>query len=297
MKKAGEFIKSLLNKAGFDTNSKEFIDLLSKSEFSNTEIPSAITDAINEKLITVDQAKNDTTIKSHFTAMALDPFNNNVVKWLKDAGYEDADIAEITADKSTYKKVERALEKVAEAKEKAAKSGSGKDLKEYQDKINALTQQVSGFEAEKNKAVAEVTNRYETQIFETEFENVLRSKPLPGMFAPDIELTTAKSLVQKALAEKNAVAKKIDGKIRLVNKDDEKIFIFGKDGKELSFDSLTEQTLADNKFLKVSEPAKPTPQNGNHYRQSGGQQNDPPPLNQAALDAIAQIDGTLQSQQ
>ena len=252
MKKAGEFFKSLLDKAGFDTNSKEFIDLLSKSEFANTEIPTALTDAISEKLITVEQAKNDTTIKSHFTAMALDPFNNNVVKWLKDAGYEDGEISEITSDKSTYKKVERALEKIAEAKEKAAKSGNGKDLKEYQDKINALTQQVSGFELEKKKAIEEVTNRYENQIFEQEFENVLRSKPLPGMFAPDIELTTAKQLVLKALAEKNAVAKKIDGKIRLVNKDDEKIFIFGKDGKELSFDSLTEQTLADNKFLKVS---------------------------------------------
>jgi hypothetical protein len=292
MKKAGEFIKSLLDKAGFDTNSKSFIDLLSKSEFSNTDIPDEISETISTKLITTEQAKNDPVIKSHFTAMALDPFNTNVEKWLKDNGIEDAEIKEITADKSTYKKVEKAIEKIKEAKEKAAKSGSGKDIQEYQQKLNALTQQIAGFEKEKADAVNEVVNRYETQIFDQEVNSILRSKPLPGTLAPDIELTVARQLIEKSLAEKNARAKKIDGKIRIVSKDDENIFIFGKDGKELSFDSLTEQTLADNKFLKVSTPQTPA-NNGGQHRQSGGQQNDQPQLNQASLDALQQLDESL----
>jgi len=292
MKKAGEFIKSLLDKAGFDTNSKSFIDLLSKSEFSNTDIPDEISETISSKLITTDQAKNDPVIKSHFTAMALDPFNTNVEKWLKEDAIDEAIIKEIASEKSTYKKVERALQVVKEAKEKAAKSGSGKDLQEYQQKLNALNQQIAGFEKEKADAVNEVTNRYETQIFDQEVNSILRSKPLPGTLAPDIELTVARQLVEKSLAEKNARAKKIDGKIRLVSKDDENIFIFGKDGKELSFDSLTEQTLADNKFLKVSTPQPPA-NNGGQHRQSGGQHNDQPQLNQASLDALEQLNESL----
>jgi len=201
--------------------------------------------------------------------------------------------AEVLADTSTYSQFEKTVKKIAELKEKQSNSGNKGEKADLEKKINELAAELSKVakqkEDEKIAAVNEVTQRYENQFLEMNIDSIIGSKNLPGQFAKEIEVKIAKEFVNKKLAEKNAVLKNIEGKLRLVSKDDEKLFIFDA-GKEISFDSLTEMALAENKFLKVSG-GNPPPANG-FNRNNGGQ--NPPKQNAATNLALSEIDIALE---
>ena len=283
-------IKKLLTKANYDLNSEAYRELIGKKELM-LEVPDDVDSSLTS-LMGMTEAKNNIEIKKHYKAEALDPFNNNLPKWLKDLGADDETIEAISKDANTYNKVEVALKKIAELKSKDAESGSKGDKAELEKKINELSAQLSKITSdaakEKEEAIAAITNKYETEFTELEIQRILSGKPLPGQFDNEVEVKIAREFLNKKLAEKGAAIKKIDGKLKLVAKDDEKMLIFDN-GKELDLSTLTDMALADNKFLKVSgngggTPPTPTP---------GGQQ--PPKTNAASREALSQIDEMLKS--
>ena len=121
-----------------------------------------------------------------------------------------------------------------------------------------------------------------------QIDSIIGSKQLPGQFPKDIEMKIAREFVEKKLSEKGAIVKNIEGKLRLVSKDDEKLFIFDA-GKEVSYDSLTEMALAENKFLKVSG-GTPPPTNG--FNRNNGV--NPPKQNATTNLALSNIDTALE---
>jgi hypothetical protein len=180
-----------------------------------------------------------------------------------------------------------AIKKIAELKSKVDGAGKGEKA-ELERKINELSAQLSKAAndalLEKENAIKEITNRYETEFTEMEINRIISGKQLPGQFGTDVETEIARKFLNKELEKRGAQIKKIDGKLKLVAKDDEKLLIFDN-GKELDLDTLTDMALADNKFLKVSGnggglPPTPTP----------GQ---PPKITPVASNAISQIEEAL----
>jgi hypothetical protein len=282
-------LKKLLTKAGFDTESESYRKLIGLKELV-VDIPDDVDTSLTS-LMGLTEAKNNIDIKKHYKAEVLDPFNNKLPIWLKELGADDDTIKAITEDANTYNKVEVALKKIAELKSKAADIGSKGDKAALEQKINDLSAQLSKIATDaakdKDDAIAAITNRYETEFTELEIQRILSGKPLPGQFDSEVEVKIAREFLNKKLAEKNAIIKKIDGKLKLVAKDDDKMLIFDS-GKELDLSTLTDMALADNKFLKVSgngggNPPSPT---------QGGQ---PPKTNAAAQSAEAHIDEMLKA--
>jgi hypothetical protein len=282
-------LKKLLTKAGFDTESESYRKLIGLKELV-VDIPDDVDTSLTS-LMGLTEAKNNIDIKKHYKAEVLDPFNNKLPIWLKELGADDDTIKAISEDANTYNKVEVALKKIAELKSKAADSGSKGDKAELERKVNELSAQLSKIATDaakdKDDAIAAITNRYENEFTELEIQRILSGKPLPGQFDSEVEVKIAREFLNKKLAEKNAIIKKIDGKLKLVAKDDDKMLIFDN-GKELDLSTLTDMALADNKFLKVSgngggSPPSPT---------QGGQ---PPKPNAAAQSAEAHIDEMLKA--
>ena len=279
-------IKKLLTKSGFDTTSDAYKQLINLKELI-VDIPDDV-DASLSALMGMNEAKNNIDIKKHYKAEALDPFNNKVGGWLKEFGVDDETIKAVTEDPNTYNKVEVALRKIAELKSKD--SGSKGDKAELEKKINELSAQlskvVSDKDTERNDAVAAITAKYDGEFTEMEINRIIGGKQLPGQFGLDVETRIAREFLNKKLAEKGAVIKKVDGKLKLVAKDDDKMIIFDN-GKELDLDTLTDMALADNKFLKVSDNGGGTPP-----RSPQGAQ---PKLNYASNTALNQIDEALKA--
>jgi hypothetical protein len=287
-----EYFVQLCEKAGVDTKDTQLIDLLSKSDLAKVQVADELVEKINKNILTKDEAKNSPELKKHFYGNALDPINKKLNAFFDEYQFDDATKAEILSDTSTYTQFEKTVKKIAELKEKQSNSGNKGEKADLEKKINELAAELSKVakqkEDEKTAAVNEVTNRYENQFLEMNIDSVIGSKNLPGQFSKEIEIKIAKEFVNKKLAEKGAVLKNIDGKLRLVSKDDEKLFIFDA-GKEISFDSLTEMALAENKFLKVSGGTPPA--NPGSNRNNGA---NPPQQNATTNLAMSNIDAALE---
>lgn len=282
-----ETLEKLLQKAGVDTSSDEFTSLIQKKELL-VEIPDTINTSLTS-LMSLNEAKNNQQIKSHFKAEALDPFNNKIVNWLTEHGVDEATAKQISEDNNTYNKVEVAIKKIAELKDKQSNSTSKGQTAELERKINELSAQlsktVSEAQREKEEAINAIRQQYDNEFTEMQINQIIASKPLPGQFGVDIETKIAREFLNKKLAEKNAALKKIDGKLKIVAKDDDKLLIFDN-GKELDLDTLTNLALAENKFLKVSDNGGGTPP-----KSTTGT---PPKTNQATKSAIDEINRALE---
>lgn len=286
--KAGDLFHNLLKAAGFDTTDKAFIDVLSKAEFANTELPESISNALTNNLLTIESAKNNPLIKKHFVGNALSPINEKIEALLTEFGVDDATKAEITANPNTYEKYVTTVKKIAELKEKAAGSNNKGQTAELEKQINELNQKLSLAATEAKTQVDSIRNEYENRIMNREIDYTLSSKPLPGQFDRDVEVNIARQFVEKALAEKGAVLKTIDGKIAIKQKANTDLDIY-ESGNLLTFDALTDMALAANKFIKVSDPnnggGNP---GGNPPKRPNGQQN------ATNNSAIAEIDKALE---
>jgi len=286
--KAGDLFHQLLKSAGFDTTDKAFIDVLSKAEFANTELPESITSALTTNLLTIDAAKNNPTLKKHFVGNALDPINKGIEELIAEYGIDEVTKAEILADQNTYNKYKVAAKKIAELKEKSAGSTSKGEKADLERQINELNKQLSLVATDTQSKIDTIKNEYEQRILNREIDYTLSSKPLPGQFDRDVEVNIARQFVDKALATKGAVIRTIDGRIAVKQKDNPEMDIF-ENGKPLTFDALTDMALAENKFIKVSNPNNGGGNNGGNPRQGASA----PPQNTTTNAALAQIDAAL----
>lgn len=286
--KAGDLFHQLLKSAGFDTTDKAFIDVLSKAEFANTELPESIINALTTNLLTIDAAKNNPTLKKHFVGNALDPINKGIEELIAEYGIDEVTKAEILADQNTYNKYKVAAKKIAELKEKSAGSTSKGEKADLERQINELNKQLSLVATDTQTKIDTIKNEYESRILNREIDYTLSSKPLPGQFDRDVEVNIARQFVDKALATKGAIIRTIDGRIAVKQKDNPEMDIF-ENGKPLTFDALTDMALAENKFIKVSNPNNGGGNNGGNPRQ-GAQA---PPQNTTTNAALAQIDAAL----
>lgn len=274
-----EILEQLLPKIGIQQGTDEFNAIVQNKGVA-FEVPDKVKEAL-PTLLTIDEAKHNPTLKAHYYGNALDPFNKKVETWLKDNGVSDDEAKAISENKNTFEKIEKAIAAIAATKPQTKTNDA-----ELKQKINELNLMLSQQQRERDEAVNSVRNEYEQRFTEQEIDAIIGSKPLPGQFDSEVERKIAREFLNKKLAEKNAAIKRIDGKLKLVAKDDEKMFIFDN-GKELDLDTLTNMALADNKFIKVNgngsaPPPKPT---------QGGE---PPKLNNAANNAMADLDKALE---
>lgn len=274
-----EILEQLLPKIGIQQGTDEFNEIVQNKGVA-FEVPDKVKEAL-PTLLTIDEAKHNPTLKAHYYGNALDPFNKKVESWLKDNGVSDDEAKAISENKNTFEKIEKAIAAIAATKPQTKANDA-----ELKQKINELNLMLSQQQRERDEAVNSVRNEYEQRFTEQEIDAIIGSKPLPGQFDSEVERKIAREFLNKKLAEKNAAIKRIDGKLKLVAKDDEKMFIFDN-GKELDLDTLTNMALADNKFIKVNgngsaPPPKPT---------QGGE---PPKLNNAANNAMADLDKALE---
>jgi len=288
--KAGDLLNTLLKSANFDTTDKAFIDVLSKADFANTDIPESVASALTNNLLTLESAKNNPLLKKHYYGNALQPINDGVEKFLTEFGVDSATIQEIVADQNTYSKYEKAVKKIAEIKEKANNSTNKGHQVELEKQLNELNQKLSLAATESQLKVDSLRNEYEGKMLNREVDFTLSNKNLPGIHDREIETTIARQLVEKALNNKGAIIKNVDGKIAIRQKENPEMDIF-IDGKALTFDALTDMALAENKFIKVSD----TNGNGsNGFNPTPNRGSQAPAQSPTAQSAISNLDIALE---
>lgn len=271
-------LETLLTKAGVDPSNENFLKLIQTKELATIDVPDELSTPMTS-LLSMNEAKKNSELKNHYFATALDPLDGKVKEWAKEYGIDEADLSEILADKSTFNRVEKSIKKIAELKSKSVGADKG-DKEKYTAQINELSQKLSAIANEKQTELDTQRNTYESKLLKQERDFFIGSQPLPGVYAPDVELQMANMFIDKEITKLGGKVVRKDEKIKIVKQDDETFPIFDAKGKEIEFQTLTTAVLAGNKFLKVKGTENPPPP------QRGGTPATPPNVNQEMLDSI-----------
>jgi len=122
----GELINNLTQKAGISADDADLKSLLASPELANIKVPDTLSAAIDSGLLSIDAAKNNhPDIKKKYFADAYDGMDKQLLALVANDTFDQADIDEIKAEKSTSKKAELIVTKLKAAK--ASAKGADKD--------------------------------------------------------------------------------------------------------------------------------------------------------------------------
>jgi hypothetical protein len=248
----GELINNLAQKAGIVSDNPELKALLSSPELATIQVPEILVSTIDKGLLSIEAAKNNhPDIKKKYFADAYDGMDKQLLALVANDTFDQADLDEITAEKSTSKKAEMIVSKLKAAK----KADKGSNAEEWNKKIADANEAARLAKAE----VDTVKNEYESKIKDIHLDAALTAKfgsyktiydDLPAGVKP----ASLKALIQQALQDKKAkFTVDENGTLQVVGIDGSNVF--GSNHVQLTADNLIDQSFAP--ILKVSGPPKP----------------------------------------
>lgn len=264
MERLKKLFENLAKKANVDTTTPEFADFLTK--LNDIELPEEVAVKMESNLYDIESAKNNYTLKQHFTALALNGVDSKVQEAMDELLEDDSIKAELLGIKSTPQRVSALARKIKElesAKAKADGKGDDGKAKKAQEEIDRL---VNEFKAKEQKFQADLqAKENEKNEAISNFKEELFFSGLK--FANDFDLETnqivARQKINKALMEKGA--KKIfnyqTGKFEIKRADDESLDYLDERNNKTSFEDFAKGVLTQHKLLAVTDigASKPTP--------------------------------------
>lgn len=251
-KKLGEYFTELAAKAGIAATDPRLKDVQSIM----TEVPDELITELDGKLTTIEAAKNNATLKSFFTATALNPIDEILEEKLSDFGFSDDEITKFKTEKSTPKRLRSIIDEVKK-KKAAAPAGDKAALQQEIDNLQGL---LAAAATEKTTAISAAQAEANNRILEYAINSVLSTMPYANKDLDlDVNVMTANGIIQKALAEKKAkVIRTSDNKMKLVQVENPDLDYF-ENHKAVTFNDFVKSTLAAKKMLITSEapPAGP----------------------------------------
>lgn len=265
-KNLGDFLHDLLKKAGQNVEDKAVKDFLAGTVMT-LEIPEDVAKGIDNNLLSVSDAKNNhPDIKNHYTKSALDGIDKVIEDILKDLP-EDIK-TEVSAERSSYKRVSLVAAKIKELEEKKSTASKG-DKGELQKQIDQLHKDL----ADKDKVITTTKKEADSNLLkyrvQAKIENLIANyKTTFDELDPTVKAATIQSLLNKELQDKDANLTFDDkDNFTLLKKDGSNYY--GENHQQVDPASFVEQLLSRHKLLittpKPGEkpPIAPQPPGGN----------------------------------
>jgi hypothetical protein len=246
----GQVFNDLAIKAGISADSPALKSLLASPELVNVQVPDELITGIDNGLLSLDAAKNNhPDIKKKYFADAYDGMDKQLLSLVANDTFDQADIDEIKAEKSTSKKAELIVTKLKAAKAQA----KGADKEEINRQLAAAHETARIAKAE----VETVKNTYEGKIKDIQLNAAIKSvfgnyKTIYDDLPAAVKTATLQAIITQGLQDKNAELRTDEqGNLQLVSKDGSNVF--GENHVQLTPQSFLDKTFAP--ILKVSGPA------------------------------------------
>ena len=250
------------------------------------EVPDVTYNLLEKGLLTIDQAKHNSDLKSYYTRQALDTVDAKIGEVI---GEYEIDSPEITATSSSYEKI-KILAGAIRKKEAEKVAASTGDKKTLQDEIAKLNGQIV---AERDKWKADHENLVKTHQGEKKDMIVrgrLASYNYSKQFDREVAQEAANLGFNKRLAQDGGQMILENGNLKLVNAADPALK-FMINNQEVVLNDYMDKFMAESKLIQVNDPAPAQP-TGTHYQAPPAPGYTPSP---AAINLVkqAQIDAGL----
>ena len=132
-----EFIQELSDRVQIDAADEQLKQLVMNPALSSVQIPANLMASVSSKLMTENEAKNNFTIKKHFTGTALSTVDSKIKDLLDEFAFDDETKTNILSEQSTYNRIPMLAKAISDAKERSI-SATGGEKKTLVDKIGEL---------------------------------------------------------------------------------------------------------------------------------------------------------------
>lgn len=264
-----ELISKLAASVGIETSDQGLVNILSNSEITKVSVPEAISNKLLNGLLTVEAAKNNPDIKSHYVAQALNGVDEKVNAALDILGFDEEAKSKILGEKNTYNRIQLLSDLTKSKIEaiKAAKANGAKteDVEKLRNEIIQLNNEMSQLKDSHKSEIESLGEQHNENILKLNIRGLLSGKK----YATDslkidksLILDSAQKAVLTALEAKGAMPI-LDGnnEIKLVRKDNPEM-PFMEANQVVNFNDVMNAALAENNLLAVSNPQNPTPPGG-----------------------------------
>lgn len=255
--KVGTLLADLLTKAGVDTTKPEFASVLAIA----AELPDEAATELNTKLLTVEAARSNPALKSHFHAQVLNGIDKTVEEAMDEHQFSDAVKAEIKALDSANKRVAAVGKKVKELTEAAANAKLG-DKAELAKTVDTLHAQLKAEKDGRKKFEQDLKDQQEASLTDSALESLYRSVQYAGEAPLDVNVMTAKNLVALDMKGKGIRALRDandNNNLKLVRDDGSDYH--DENHNKVRVSDYVSKLLGTNKLLKVTDPKKQQPGN------------------------------------
>jgi hypothetical protein len=250
--KTGDLLNTLAGKIN-QQNNQALIDVLSRQDVQQVDIPDEFANLLAADLMSLDGAKNNASIKSHFTALALNGVDKELGNTVSELGIED-DI--FKSEKDTYGKVRTLSAKIKELVEKKGDSG-GKEKADLVRQINELNAKMAKIIEEHNAEVGSMKQQHEEHLMDFLVQSSLQGKNYANKDIPaEANTKLAKTLLTEALTQRGAKLVKENNVLKLKQASDATLDLYDENHKPVAYDDFVNKVLADYKLLAVSDPKK-----------------------------------------
>lgn len=244
--KVKDFTISALKTAG--VSDAELAEILSAQNTDEIELSENLISKFNSSILTLDSAKANTNLKSHFNAQVYNGLDALVNRMVEENNIDSLSKYDIDSEKSTPKKIEL----LAKALKK-----NGTATPANADEIKGLNEQLLKLKQESETAIRNKDAEFENTLIQMERQNYLATKDYANITDKEIGIKIASEYLNKALSEKGATLVREDGKLKLKSSKDPSLDYY-ENNKAVSYNEFTDGVLAQNNLLKVQTQTTPT---------------------------------------
>lgn len=253
-----ELVYNLFMKSGLPKD-HEFLTTISESKkLADIEVPDDVAQQVEGNLYTYDSASSNPKIKSKLFAEAMNGVDAELDRTMDELGFDEELKNEIKAEKSTPKRAALLTKKVKELESAKAKTSDKGDKSELQNQINTLN-------AEKSRMIADMKSEKDSLLasHENDITSLLVNNSLAsfnyglGDVPKETAILAARLTIDNAMKQEGIRTVREDNTLKLVRNDGTDYY--DKAQNQVDYKSFVERTLASNKLLKTTEPAKQEP--------------------------------------
>lgn len=253
----GDFLNTMAAKLGEQQN-PHLVSLLANNQLTKTDIHDDLANLLNTGLMSLDGAKNNSDVQNHFKPIILKGIDERLDAIAKQFGFE----SELAAEKSTYKRAEIIASKMQSLIDAEKNKNGQPSEKENQlnQQLQQLQSQLQTAIAAKDSEIAQLKQAHESQLLSMLIDAELGDKPYANDSIPrNVNVMTARNLVDAMLKEKGVIAINDNGTLRLKQAENPTLDYMDEGFKPVSFSSFADKVLADSKMLRVSTAGKQQP--------------------------------------
>jgi len=267
----GDLLNKLAVQGGIPATDKELIALLSNAAISTATINDEFANKLQSGLLTIEAAKNDPTLKSYFTALALNALDSELEGLMNEFEIPDEIKTELKTEKSSYKRAAALTKKVKELESKKA-TASGEDKSKLAKQIDDLNRELSTVKQNFDKEKSEMIESHKADRINWELNNYFNGYSYVTPISKEANIKVAQGLINEELIKLGLKIENTDNNLKLLTSAGTDFY---QNNQKVNVKDFIDKTLSTHKVIAIEDKNKQQQQqqqsNFNQFNQNQNQ--------------------------